>query len=200
MITTEKQILIDAVIESLMKDFNQNDYTVLEELLSFIPDENLIQSLPEEQWKDFEHDDYFKVVKTGYNVDLQREEIQIHAGENGNIFLIKTDEGFIVDVYNQTEEVNTMAIWEEQLIPDDELSDEEIVFNECEEIYNNGGKSAVIDHVEEQMKKRFFGNLLYKDVVYTHCTPCESDTPHLNGVCLVCGTWSVLSLWNNYII
>ncbi len=37
-----------------------------------------------EQWKDFEHD-YFKVVKKGYDVDLQREEIQIHAGENGNI-------------------------------------------------------------------------------------------------------------------
>lgn len=119
MIITEKQILIDAVIKRLMEDFNQNDYTVLEELLGFIPNENLIQSLPEEQWKDFEHDDYFKVVKKGYDVDLQREEIQIHAGENGNIFLIKTDEGFIVGVYGGTDCVGSLPIWEDDLEPEE---------------------------------------------------------------------------------
>ena len=33
---------------------------------------------------------YFEIVSQGYNEEAQREEIQIHAGENGNVFLIKT--------------------------------------------------------------------------------------------------------------
>ena len=48
-----KQELVDAVIESLKKDFAVGDYTVLDELLKFIPDKNLVQSLPEEQFKNF---------------------------------------------------------------------------------------------------------------------------------------------------
>ena len=65
---------------------------------------------------------YFEVVSHDYNYDLQREEIQIHAGQNGNIFLIKTDQGFVIDVYNQEENINTMAVWEDDLTPDtDEL-------------------------------------------------------------------------------
>ncbi len=64
---------------------------------------------------------YFKIKKAGYDLELEREEIQIHAGEHGNVFLIKTDEGFVVDVYNQSENVNTMAIWEaEDLTPEDD--------------------------------------------------------------------------------
>jgi hypothetical protein len=45
--------LIDAVIEDLKKGFAIGDYTVLEELLTFIPTENLIQALPEEDWKNW---------------------------------------------------------------------------------------------------------------------------------------------------
>ena len=48
--TDRKQEIVDAVIESLKKDFNLGDYTVLDELLSFIPIKNLIQALPEEEW------------------------------------------------------------------------------------------------------------------------------------------------------
>jgi hypothetical protein len=51
MSTREK--LQDAVIDELKKQFEVGDYTVLEELLTFIPDNKLIQSLPEEKWKDF---------------------------------------------------------------------------------------------------------------------------------------------------
>jgi hypothetical protein len=47
------QELVDAVIEDLKKSFLVGDYTVLEELLFFIPKENLIQALPEEQWSKF---------------------------------------------------------------------------------------------------------------------------------------------------
>jgi hypothetical protein len=63
---------------------------------------------------------YFKIIKQGWNSNLQRQEVQIHCGENGNLFLIKTEEGFIVDVYNQDDNVNSMTVWEDDLIPDDE--------------------------------------------------------------------------------
>jgi len=48
-----KTKLIDAVIEDLKPGFEYGDYTVLEELLGFIPTENLIQALPEEEWKNW---------------------------------------------------------------------------------------------------------------------------------------------------
>lgn len=51
--TKEKHEVVDAVIEQLKKDFEQQDYTVLEELLYQIPTENLINSLPEEDWVKF---------------------------------------------------------------------------------------------------------------------------------------------------
>ena len=63
---------------------------------------------------------YFEIVSQGYNKELFREEIQIHCGENANLFLIKTDEGFIVDVYNQTEHIDTIAIWEEDLMSEED--------------------------------------------------------------------------------
>jgi len=58
-VTRSKQKLIDAVIEDLKENsFRHDDYTVLDELLSFIPVQNLIQALPEEQW-----DKYLKLFK-----------------------------------------------------------------------------------------------------------------------------------------
>lgn len=42
--------LVDEVIEQVKKDVADGDVTVIEELLKFIPIENLIQSLPEEEW------------------------------------------------------------------------------------------------------------------------------------------------------
>ncbi len=48
-----KEKLVDAVIEELKDDFKHGDYTVLDELLKFIPLPNLVQSLPEEMWKNF---------------------------------------------------------------------------------------------------------------------------------------------------
>lgn len=49
-----KQDLIDEVIEDLKEQFSKGDYTVLEELLFFIPVENLIHSLDEEKWYKYE--------------------------------------------------------------------------------------------------------------------------------------------------
>lgn len=64
---------------------------------------------------------YFEIVHSGYQKELGREEIQIHGGENSNIFLIKTDEGFVVDVYGQNDLIDTMAIFEDTLNENDPL-------------------------------------------------------------------------------
>jgi len=130
-----------------------------------------------------ERKNYFEVKSTGFNEDSQREEIQINCGENGVLYLFKTDEGFIVDVYNQDDNVSTLAVFETDLEPEEE-SDEDKVYNQCELIYTNSGYEAVIAHVDEQQR---LDNPLYKDVKYKHCTPCEEEMPHLNNVCLVCG-------------
>ena len=60
--------------------------------------------------------DYFKVVCHSFNEDILREEIEIKAGNNGKVFLIKTDEGFIIDVYDKCQDnINSMTIWEDDL-------------------------------------------------------------------------------------
>lgn len=51
--TRDKQPLVDAVIEQLKDDISKGDYTVLDELLKFIPIQLLINSLPEEDWQNF---------------------------------------------------------------------------------------------------------------------------------------------------
>ena len=66
---------------------------------------------------------YFEIVHAGMQYNLQREEIQIHAGENGNIFLIKTPEGFVIDAYGQNDLVDTMAIFEDDLNPENDEDD-----------------------------------------------------------------------------
>lgn len=48
--------LIDRVIEEIRKDFAMGDLTGLDELLSFVPRENLIGYLPEEEWEQYEND------------------------------------------------------------------------------------------------------------------------------------------------
>ena len=65
---------------------------------------------------------YFTIEAAGFLHETQREEIQVHCGENGNLMIYKTDEGFVVDVYNQDDIVDTMPIWENELTP---LPDEE---------------------------------------------------------------------------
>ncbi len=47
-LTSEKQELIDKVIEDLKKGFSCGDYTVLDEILTFVPTNILKGSLPEE--------------------------------------------------------------------------------------------------------------------------------------------------------
>lgn len=59
----KNQVLVDAVIEELKKDFNTGDYTVIEEILFYVPKNILLHSLSEERWKEFN----FNVSKTKSN-------------------------------------------------------------------------------------------------------------------------------------
>lgn len=47
--------LLYTAIEQIKLDVHCGDYTALEELLKFCPIENLIEYLPEEDWKQFKH-------------------------------------------------------------------------------------------------------------------------------------------------
>lgn len=51
-----KQELVDAVIESLKKDFNDEDYTVLEGILLSAKRDTLINALPEEEGNKFKEE------------------------------------------------------------------------------------------------------------------------------------------------
>ena len=48
-----KQALIERVLEIIRHDLAIGDVTAIEELLSFVPNENLIGFLPEEEWDDY---------------------------------------------------------------------------------------------------------------------------------------------------
>ena len=48
-----KEKLVDAVIEDIKESMSNGDCTVLSELLEMLPEENLIKSLPEEQWNKY---------------------------------------------------------------------------------------------------------------------------------------------------
>jgi hypothetical protein len=48
--------LIERIVEEIKQDINNGDVTALEELLSFVPKENLIAYLPEEEWERFENE------------------------------------------------------------------------------------------------------------------------------------------------
>ncbi len=47
--------LIDTVLEQIKVDVHCADYTAIEELLKFVPVDNLINYLPEGEWKQFKH-------------------------------------------------------------------------------------------------------------------------------------------------
>lgn len=48
--------LINRVIVEIQRDFAMGDLTALDELLSFVPRENLIGYLPEEEWEQYENE------------------------------------------------------------------------------------------------------------------------------------------------
>jgi hypothetical protein len=50
-----KEDLIETVIEQIKIDVHCGEYEAIEELLSFLSNVNLIEYLPEEDWKQFKH-------------------------------------------------------------------------------------------------------------------------------------------------
>jgi hypothetical protein len=50
-----KQDLIDTVLEQIKLDVHTGELLALDELLGFLPNVNLIEYLPEEDWKQFKH-------------------------------------------------------------------------------------------------------------------------------------------------
>jgi len=48
-----KDTLVNAVIEQLKADAIVGDFTVLDELLNLLPNENLVQALPERKWEQY---------------------------------------------------------------------------------------------------------------------------------------------------
>lgn len=50
-----KEQLIETVIQQIIVDVHCGDLEAVEELLGFVPVENLIGYLPEEEWKPFKH-------------------------------------------------------------------------------------------------------------------------------------------------
>lgn len=92
-------------------------------------------NLDSDNW-DRVHKPYFTVVHAGFEKASQREEIRIHAGENGNIVIYQDNDklGFIIDVYGQTDIANTMTVWEEDLSTpedDDQPRDEHGILTTC---------------------------------------------------------------------
>ena len=48
-------LLINRVLEQVKADLSIGDLTALDELLTFVPRENLIAYLPEEEWERYEN-------------------------------------------------------------------------------------------------------------------------------------------------
>lgn len=71
---------------------------------------------------------YFEVEETEEETPHR---IHINCGENARVVLIETDNGFIVDVYRNTDDelLDTMCIWNNDIFPSrdwtDDLSEEE---------------------------------------------------------------------------
>jgi hypothetical protein len=50
-----KQDLIETALKQIVMDVHCGDLEAIEELLNFLPIENVVQYLPEEDWKQFKH-------------------------------------------------------------------------------------------------------------------------------------------------
>ena len=86
---------------------------------------------------------YFEIVQTGYNECLDREEVQIHCGENGNMMIAKTPKGFVVDVYKQDDHVETMTVWKDDLSPLEITIDPNVHGTKIKEFLETQGQSQM---------------------------------------------------------
>jgi hypothetical protein len=115
-----------------MDDVNPEQKEALEDILNYLNDR--------EEWNASKKN-YFDIVHTGYQKDLEREEIQVHAGENANIFLIKTEEGFIVDVYGQNDIIDSITVFEDDIAVEESNAPENFSDVEIEEFKEAWGQT-----------------------------------------------------------
>lgn len=82
---------------------------------------------------------YFKIVHSGWQQGIDREEIQIHAGKHGNIFIFQDRDklGFIINVYGQEDHHNSMNVWEEDL----NNTENDFPMSEIEDFKNEWGQT-----------------------------------------------------------
>jgi hypothetical protein len=129
---SQKTTLLNVIDGFEKSNVNTDDLKGILNLIDALQDYAVDEmGIPEMQVFDFELEEerdmtskkepklYFKIVQSGYNKELEREEIQIHAGENGNLMIVKTDEGFVVDAFDiGGNNIDTMAVWEDDINPD----------------------------------------------------------------------------------
>lgn len=111
----KKQKIVDALIEDFKNDFNSGDYTVIDELLMRVPTELLYCALSDENMAKLEETnrelkEYFEVSESGYNEQLERDEMTIRVGDNGMIVL--TNKGGVVNIttYSEGEIIDEMEM------------------------------------------------------------------------------------------
>lgn len=63
-----------------------------------------------------------------------------------------------------------------------------MVYEECQDLYERMGVSAVTQHVITQ---QLADNPMYEDVKYKYCKGCEAGYPNLLDTCLVCGSSTI---------
>lgn len=97
-----KGIIVLRKIEKARAELNKQLESLFELPLSLLAKDNV-------------QGDHFKIVHQGFRTESQREEIQINIGEHGNLFLYKTDEGIVVDVYGQDDTLGTIGLTDDEL-------------------------------------------------------------------------------------
>jgi len=113
---------------------------------------------------------YFQIQHAGWCEASQREEIQVHCGEHGNLFLFQDDGklGFIVDVYGENDHVGTMQVWEEDLCPDEDDAPENFSDLEIEEFKKNWGQTHNEVCAELGYSRKGSDELLMEDYFWSH--------------------------------
>ena len=110
-----RQELNDAIIAQIKADMKHGDTTVLDELLNFIPEENLVQALPEEKWSEFPE---VTIILSKYHNRMNTQKLveqELHRIANEIKVILKND--FDAD----KSQLIRAAVYQNQLNKDEEI-------------------------------------------------------------------------------
>ena len=114
---------------------------------------------------------YFEIVQAGHCEARNGEEIHIHCGENGNLFLYQDEDklGFIVDVYGQDNFVDSMTVWEEDLEPKEIKVPTGLVNAKGDELFEGNklvlGKPEVVQEFMNNFNKAVYKTIEIPDEI-----------------------------------